>query len=202
MLLVTIAAVLWFVVFNKKKPEVIDEKLKPITVSKHTEAFNKSLEPVMSSYYAMTEGFVNWDTAAVGKAASEFKVALDSLKIGELQKDTLIFEAASGSWDNIKTELAGLLAEPTIEKKREDLNMVSQNLYDFLRTIRYDESKVYFQECPMAFDDEKPGNWLSKTADVRNPYLGNKHPKYKEGMVNCGGPKDTLNFLSENPVQK
>ena len=41
----------------------------------------------------------------------------------------------------------------------------------------------------------QPGNWLSKTSDVRNPYLGTQHPKYKDGMIGCGGPKDTLNFL-------
>jgi Protein of unknown function (DUF3347) len=188
--------------FNKKKNDVPTDKLQAITVSKLSETFNQSIQPLMTAYFAMSEAFVNWDTAAITKASSEFKLALDSLKIGEIQKDTLIYESAYGSWDNIKTELTGLMADPTIEKKREDFNMVSQNMYDFLRTIRYDASKLYFQECPMAFDDEKPGNWLSKTVDVRNPYLGTKHPKYKDGMLSCGGAKDTLNFITADANQK
>jgi hypothetical protein len=30
---------------------------------------------------------------------------------------------------------------------------------------------------------------------VRNPYLGTNHPQYKATMLNCGGPKDTINFM-------
>jgi hypothetical protein len=201
-LVVAIVAAVWFFFFNTKKPPVIDDKLPAIQVSQHTEAFNRSLEPVMNAYYAMAEGFVNWDTVSVGKAAHDLKWALDSLKIHEIEKDTLIYESALGSWDNMKVELAGMMAEPTIEKKREEFNMVSQNLYDFLRTIRYDEAKVYFQECPMAFDEDRPGNWLSKTPDVRNPYLGTKHPKYHDGMLTCGGPKDTINFINPDTPKK
>lgn len=201
LLLIAAAVIVWFMFFHKTKSTVVDEKLQPVTVSKHSDTFNKSLESLMGAYYAMTEGFVNWDTVAVAKAAGELKEALDSLKLSELQKDTVIYESAMGSWDNMKNELAGLTEDPTIEKKRESFNMVSQNLYDFLRIIRYDAGKVYFQECPMAFGDDKPGNWLSKTAEVRNPYLGTKDPKYKDGMLNCGGPKDTINFIAAQPVQ-
>jgi hypothetical protein len=46
----------------------------------------------------------------------------------------------------------------------------------------------------MAFNDAEPGVWLSSSDSVRNPYLGLHHPKYKSEMVECGGPKDTLNF--------
>ena len=200
MLAIVLAA--WFLFFNKKNTAVQEEKAKPIVVSNHSDAFNQSLAPVMATYYAMTTGFVNWDTTAVGKAAQQLKTALDSVKITEIQKDTAIYESALGPLDNIKTELAGLMGETTIEKKREDFNMVSQNLYDFLRTIRFDESKLYFQECPMAFDDEKPGNWLSKEVESNNPYLGTKHPKYGSTMLSCGEPKDTLNFMAVDTIKK
>ncbi|MBI2729576.1 MAG: DUF3347 domain-containing protein [Sphingobacteriales bacterium] len=201
-LLAAIIVAAWFLFFNKKKAEVVDEKLQAITVSKHSDAFNKSISPVMTAYFALTTGFVNWDTVAVAKASAELKTTLDSLKITELQKDTVIYESALGPLDNIKTELAGLIGDETIEKKRQDFNMVSQNLYDFLRTIRYDNSKLYFQECPMAFDDEKPGNWLSTEAESNNPYLGTKHPKYGSSMLSCGEPKDTLNFMLADTLKK
>jgi Protein of unknown function (DUF3347) len=199
-LMLTIVIAVWFLFFNKNKTAAPEEKVQAITVSAHSDVFNKSLEPMMVSYFALSEAFVNWDTNAVTKSSLELKTALDSLKITEIQKDTLIYESALGTLDNLKTELTGLIAESTIDKKRVDFNMLSQNLYDFLRTIRYDESKLYFQECPMAFDDDKPGNWLSTTSVVRNPYLGTKHPKYKDGMLNCGGPKDTLNFVAAQPA--
>jgi len=36
---------------------------------------------------------------------------------------------------------------------------------------------------------------------VRNPYLGTQHPKFKDGMVNCGGPRDTLNFMLKDAAK-
>jgi hypothetical protein len=51
----------------------------------------------------------------------------------------------------------------------------------------------------MAFGDNKPGNWLSKLKDARNPYLGNKHPEFKDKMLTCGEPKDTINFVPVDP---
>ncbi|MBI3717814.1 MAG: DUF3347 domain-containing protein [Sphingobacteriales bacterium] len=201
-LLIAVIAAAWFLFFNKKKEPVVDEKLEAIKVSKHSETFNQSMQTVMTAYFDMTKGFVNWDTDAVAKTSAVLKIALDSLKIGEIQKDTAIYESALGPLDNIKVEVTGLMADTSLAKKREDFNMVSQNLYDFLRTIRYDASKLYFQECPMAFDDEKPGNWLSTEVESNNPYLGTKHPKYGSSMLSCGEPKDTLNFIIADSTKK
>jgi uncharacterized protein (UPF0333 family) len=190
------AIIIWYYGYANITASTEDKsKLKAITVSKHSPAFNASVEKVMNSYYNMTEGFVKWDTTAVNKNAKELKKALDQLKMEELKKDTMIFETANSTLDNIKNELSGLISDHTIETKRESLNLFSNQLYDFLRTIHYDIDKVYLQECPMAFNEETPGNWLSRTDKVRNPYLGTNHPKYHSGMLDCGGPKDTLNFM-------
>ena len=173
----------------------------PLTVSKHTDIFNLSAQKMINAYYSLTEGFVVWDTSAVNKYAAGLKTSLDSLRLDELQKDTIIFETASGVWTNAKSELDGLIKDQTLEEKRLAFNSLTQYVYDLLRTVRYDQSKIYFQECPMAFNDNQPGNWLSKTPAVRNPYLGTHHPKYKSGMLNCGGPKDTLNFMATDSTK-
>jgi hypothetical protein len=72
---------------------------------------------------------------------------------------------------------------------------LSEDLRLLFIVVKYDREKLYWQECPMAFGDDKPGNWLSKTVAVRNPYLGNKHPEYHDKMLGCGEPKDTINFI-------
>lgn len=79
-----------------------------------------------------------------------------------------------------------------MEQKRRAFHTVSQNMYDLLRTVQYDAETVYLQECPMAFNDDETGNWLSNTADIRNPYLGLHHPRYKNGMLECGETKDSI----------
>jgi len=202
-LLVLVLAIfaIWKFVFNKeKKPS--GPKQQPIAQSKYSESFNESIHRVMNAYYGMTEGFVNWDTTVINKYSAELKVALDSLSLEEVKKDTLIYQTAISSVDNSKTELTGLIQDATLDEKRGSLNIFSNYLYDLLRTVKYDAAKVYLQECPMAFNDENPGNWLSETNAVRNPYLGMHHPKYGKGMLTCGGPKDTLNFMSAESTKK
>ena len=173
----------------------------PLAVSKHSEAFNTSISLVLSAYYDMTEGFVNWDTTVIKKAGINLKSALDSLNLDEIKKDTLIYQTALDPYSNAKSELEAILADPSLAEKRGSLNILSDNIRNLLVIVKYDGAKVYWQECPMAFDDDKPGNWLSETKDVRNPYLGTKDPKYGNSMLECGGPKDTINFVIESSSQ-
>jgi hypothetical protein len=192
-----VAIIAWYFGFAERGGRKDDAtKQHALAVSKHSAAFNASVEKLMSAYYTMTEGFVNWDTAAVDKHANEVKAALENIKLDELKKDTTIYETAVSSLSNVKNEMDGMISDQGIGAKRESLNLFSNQLYDFLRIIHYDTGKVYLQECPMAFNDETPGNWLSATDKVRNPYLGTQHPKYHSAMIECGGAKDTLNFMA------
>jgi Protein of unknown function (DUF3347) len=168
----------------------------PMTVSKHSELFNNSVSSVLNAYYSLSEAFVNWDTVAVNKYGNELKTALDSLKIEELKADTTgIYESALDPVNNARAEALNILTNPSIDAKRTSFSSLSENLRLLFIVVKYDREKMYWQECPMAFGDDKPGNWLSRTKEVRNPYLGTKHPEYKDGMLKCGGPIDTINFV-------
>src|SRR5690242_11568858 len=169
-------------------------KAPSLTVSKHSEVFNQSMEAVLKAYYKMTEGFVSWDTAVINSSASVLKMALDSLKIDELKKDELIYMTSLDYYNNAKAEVASIIADPSIAEKRGSLNILSDQLKTLWTTVKFDRQKAYWQECPMAFGEDKPGNWLSPTAEVRNPYMGTKDPQYGDKMLNCGGPKDTIKF--------
>lgn len=177
-----------------------DPKPVPIAVSKHSELFNNSISTVLDAYYKMTEGFVNWDTMEVNKYGSQLVTALGNVQADELKKDTTkdaetIYLTAVDLVANAKNDAGHIVEQPSLDKKREALNALADNLRNLFITVRYDREKLYWQECPMAFGEDKPGNWLSKTIAVRNPYLGNKHPEYKDDMLACGGPKDTINFM-------
>jgi hypothetical protein len=194
-LLLAFVAGIWFFYFRGKKPREKGPKPVPLAVSKHSDAFNSSMAGVLGAYYEMTEDFVIWDSNAVRQHATELKLALDSLKLTELQKDEAIYLTALEPVANAKMAVTTILEQPGFESKRVALNSLSDNIRNLLVTVRYDREKMYWQECPMAFGEEKPGNWLSKTDAVRNPYLGTMHPDYKAGMLNCGAPKDTINFV-------
>ena len=167
-----------------------------LPVSKHSDAFNKSMGDILDAYFRMTEGFVNWDTAVINASGNELRISLDSLKLEELKKDTTgIYESSLDPLANSKTEVASILADPSFAEKRGSLNILSDNLRILLIAVKYDRAKLYWQECPMAFGEDRPGNWLSKTKEVRNPYMGIKDPQYGDKMLNCGGPKDTIKFV-------
>jgi hypothetical protein len=72
------------------------------------------------------------------------------------------------------------------------ISMVSEFLYPFLKTVGYEGTKIYWQNCPMAFGDDKPANWLSTSAEINNPYLGMHHPEFKSAMLHCGETMDSI----------
>jgi hypothetical protein len=192
--LAIIGVLSWYFFVTRKTPKEEGPKQQPLSVSKHTDSFNVAVNKVLTSYYALTNDFVNWDSVAVSNHASELKANLEAVNFDELKKDTIIHQTAVTFIDASKGELETILQPADLTTKRHALNNLSDNMYNLLRTIHYDRSKIYLQECPMAFNDTEPGVWLSNTDAVQNPYLGLHHPKYKGGMVECGGPKDTLNY--------
>ena len=194
---------IWFFYFRGGKKLPKGPAPVPLAVSKHSGAFNQSVQSALDDYYAMSEGFVNWDTVVINKNAAVLKTALDELKVEELKVDTTgIYESVLDPLANAKTATASILAESSIDNKRTAFNNLSESLRLLFIIVKYDANKLYWQECPMAFGEDRPGNWLSQTDAVRNPYLGNKHPKYKDDMLDCGGPKDTINFMLPDTTQR
>ena len=167
----------------------------PLKEGKYSAAFGLSLDATLQAYYGMVNAFVNWDSTTVDQEAKNLDARMDSLKFDDFKGDTLVYQTAVQQLGSTRTELSGLIGEKTLSGKRKELNMVSQDLYDFLRTIRYNSRKVYFAECPMAFGDDNPGDWVGQTSDsarILNPYLGNKHPQYGAEMEHCAQIKDSL----------
>lgn len=197
--LIVIAFVAWRFVF-KKKEGPSGPKPVGLAVSKHTDDFNQSMMNAMNSYYALTEAFVNWDTTKINTSLAEFKVSVDSIRIQEMEKDTAIYPTVQSQWESIKAEIIGMQADTAIYEKREDLNSLSQQMFDLLRIVKYDAAKVFYQECPMALNNyESSAFWLSTEGDSkkrRNPYLGLHDPKYGRAMLTCGSTRDSINFAT------
>lgn len=199
LVILAIAGVLlWFFLVTKRKPKEETPKDQPVAVSHHSTAFNQSIDSFLASYYTLTEALVNWDSTGVTTTARNMDQALANVKWNELQKDTVIYQTASSYADVFKNDISVLSGTENLTTKRHAFHSLTQNMYDMLRTIKYDESKLYLQQCPMAFNDTEEGLWLSKTNKIRNPYLGLHHPKYKGGMISCGETKDTLNFQGKD----
>jgi hypothetical protein len=188
----------WYFGLFKKKETEPDVKPSGLTVSEHTDSFNQSVNKAVNSYYSLTEAFVNWDTAKINTSLADLKISVDSIRIQEMEKDTAIYPTVQSQWEGIKAEIVGMQADTALYEKKEDLNSLSQQLYDLLRIVKYDAAKVYFQECPMALNNyESSAFWLSADGESkkrRNPYLGLHDPKYGRSMLTCGTTRDSINF--------
>src|SRR5436190_22903529 len=99
-----IAIIAWKFVFPKKRG---DNGPKPegLTVSKHSNSFNESINNAMNSYYTLTESFVNWDTTKINVSLTELKAFVDSLPIKEMEKDSAIYPTVQTQWESIKAEI-------------------------------------------------------------------------------------------------
>jgi len=190
----------WYFGLFKGKDKSSGPKPEGLSVSKHSNSFNESMSNAMNSYYTLTESFVNWDTTKINTSLAELKTSVDSIRIQEMEKDTAIYPTVQSQWESIKAEIAGMQADTALYEKREDLNMLSQQLFDLLRIVKYDGAKVYYQECPMALNNyESSAFWLSTEGDNkkrRNPYLGLHDPKYGKAMLICGATRDSINFAA------
>lgn len=183
----------WVIVARPGKKEQTP-KQQALIVSKHSEAFNTNIAGILNDYNKLSEQFVNWDSTDVTTTAALLNKDFDKLVLDELKKDSaVIYETASMFVQNVKGDLQTIASEKNIRPQREAFNSLTDNFYQFLNTIKYDRQKLYLQQCPMAFDDEKPGLWLSLQEEIRNPYLGLHHPKYGKGMIECGETKIKMN---------
>jgi hypothetical protein len=165
------------------------EKPTALTQSKNSQEFNSSFDKLLTNYYHLKDALVlSRDTAdkLVNPSAAFLKNSADSLKLTELQADESIKETAKSFAQSISAEAETVVSTKNLEEKRKAFQNISDNLFNLVRTVKYDREKVYQQFCPMAFNDAG-AFWLSKTSDIKNPYFGPK-------MLTCGEVKDSLDY--------
>jgi Protein of unknown function (DUF3347) len=174
----------WF--FFKKDSYPSEPKQEAIKIKKHSDEFNQSVSNAINTYLDMKNAFADADTIKIKDKCQKFISSVDSLKLSDLNKDdTLILASVQQQVSDIKANAQDIFQQKDITEMREDFRMVSENLYPFLRTIAYEGPKLYWQNCPMAFGEDKEGSWLSNTSEIINPYLGKNHS-------DCSEIKDSL----------
>lgn len=152
-----------------------------------SDEFYDSLKVTMAAYYQLSGALVRSDTVAADQAAVSLKLHLDSLPVARLGVDSARESELVSNVGSISAELKGLLIENGgLDARRESFNMVSEMLYDFVKTTGLKSTTVYRQYCPMAFND-KGAYWLSDKAEILNPYFG-------DAMLTCGSVTDTLRY--------
>lgn len=162
------------------------KKDEPLAQSKNSDSFNDKFSTLLNHYYHLKDAFVLSSDTIAALHARLLVASADSLDMREVKADSSIVEMANQYVQSISSEAKALADEKGIEAKRKSFQMISDAMYDLVRTVRYDKGTVYHQFCPMAFNDAG-AYWLSPTADIKNPYFGKK-------MLTCGEVKDSIDF--------
>ena len=79
-----------------------------------------------------------------------------------------------------------LAGEKDIKAKRKEFEMIADAMWSLTRVVKYNGQKVYWQYCPMAFNN-KGAYWMSNEREIKNPYFGHEMPE-------CGSVEDSLDY--------
>lgn len=193
-LVIIFIAIYFLFIYKPPVKEEVKEEVPVVALSTKNPAFNKSIDSVLSFYFAIGDAFVNWDTTKANKAADVLALQIQNVPFDLLNEDISVVATAKNFATTIKEGAISLSKNNTIEAKRRSYNVLTENMYNLLRTIQYDNQVLYHQKCPMAFNDTEEAFWISETREIINPYLGNKDPKYKAGMLHCGEIVDSIDY--------
>jgi Cu(I)/Ag(I) efflux system membrane fusion protein len=165
-----------------------DVKQQPLSVSQNTDVFNQSFTHLLNAYNDLKNTLVASDAPKASAAAQVLRTAADSLKVNEIKGDSTgsIKETAASFSSTIAGSAQALAAEKDIKGQRKEFEQIADAMWNLTRTVRYTGQKLYWQFCPMAFDN-KGAYWISYEREIKNPYFGSE-------MLNCGSVEDSLDY--------
>jgi len=181
-----------FIVACNNQPSTNESAAPKNFASKNTDSFNVAFDSVLMNYDSLHNAFVNWDTAAADKYAALLQTALISVPYEQLKDEEAATKATSIA-QNAADGLQTLISIDSIGNKRRFFYTVSESIYHLAKTTAYDNAVIYHKKCPMAFNGDREGWWISQTKKIDNPYFGKFDPKYKNAMLECGTVEDSIN---------
>ncbi|MDR3715316.1 MAG: DUF3347 domain-containing protein [Puia sp.] len=194
LVVIILAGVLAYKMLSDKTKKDEEKKDQPLSIGKNSDFFNRSFSGVMDHYYTLENALVDWDSLKADQAAVDLGRAADSLPVKQIRGDSNLVLTIQSLAVALSSDVKDFLGETTLAGKRKSFNTLTDELYNLVRAVKYDRETIYHIKCPMALGDSAEGYWLSNTVRVVNPYLGKKHPTFKDKMLGCGEVDDSLDF--------
>ena len=192
-LVVCFGAYFFYAKSNKK--DVKNDQEVPLKISKNTDKLNQSLGATLDAYYALHDGLVRWAPAdSIGQMADSLSKLAAGIPYTDIKADSLLIQTAKSYGVSIQDGCASIAKDTAISGQRRDFYTTTEALYNLLRTVQYDRKTIYHIKCPMAFNGDEEGFWLSDSTKIVNPYYGMKDPTYHSGMIGCGSVEDSISF--------
>jgi hypothetical protein len=145
-------------------------------------AVREQLQQVYQEYNSLKDALVSSNAQTAQTAAKQMQESINKVDVSALneqQKEFLNKHIAG-----LKEDVNQIASSSQIEQQREHFASMSESTYALVKAFDTNTSEVYYQHCPMAFNNEG-AYWLSQNKEIRNPYFGDK-------MLKCGENKETI----------
>jgi Protein of unknown function (DUF3347) len=187
-----VAAFLAYKLLSDKGPKTVQIKDQALRIGKASDTFNTAFTSLLHDYYALKDALVHWDSLKADQAAYSLAAKADSLPLRQLQADSNIIFTAQSLTASIGGEAKGFTGETGLGEKRKAFNALTDEIYTLIHTINFTKETIYHMRSQIAFPDSAEGFWLSNTSQIVNPYLGDRHPQYKDKMLDNGQIVDSI----------
>lgn len=127
-------------------------------------------QEILTAYLQVKDALVQTNGEDAKQAALLLVASLGEQEAGLLHEIRVDAEHIAGTLDT--------------GHQRDHFSSLSDNVYTMVKTTEANETPVYRQYCPMAFEG-KGGFWLASEKEVNNPYFGDM-------MLHCGSVKEEL----------
>lgn len=126
---------------------------------------------IIQNYLSVKDALVLSDATKAAQYATSLITLLSKQELNSLE----LYDTASNFLDASTTDLTSA---------RIALEPLTEELYLFLKTVDELPADLYYQYCPMAFNNNG-AYWISNEEAIANPYFGDQ-------MLRCGEVRDIL----------
>lgn len=156
-----------------------NDEEQPLTVDPK---FSQQLGAVITPYLVVKDALVSSDAKSASAQIKNVAAAMKKVDMTLLKGDAHMrwMENLSRMEESVKLIQSSI----DIEIQRASFSRLTDALYGSIKTFGVERLHLYYQFCPMAFDN-KGAYWFSREEQISNPYFG-------EQMLRCGETKETL----------
>ncbi|CAN5186326.1 DUF3347 domain-containing protein [soil metagenome] len=155
----------------------------PVAFSEVASSTHDHINNLVKSYDQIKDALVNAKfeeaKAASEKIVSEIKDFNSKKDLNEEQDEMYLKVGAK-----LKNNAERIQKSKDLKEQRTHFSALTSDLYRLIKAFGGNEQDLYYQYCPMAFND-KGGYWLSLDEEIENPYFGDK-------MLRCGVVRETI----------
>jgi len=177
---ISILMLIFMMACNQNQQDQNESEADPETGNNEVEATSANQELNEPTIQNITQAYLNLKQSLVDAQVTDAKAAAESI-VNSLKNE----QNLSGKVENMMNDAAHIASKEDISHQREHFKSLSDNLYQVVKSSGANQQTLYWQYCPMAFDNQG-ASWLNASSEITNPYFGDQ-------MLKCGTTKETLN---------